>query len=398
MKNMISELDQENGLGKTESPVRNKETLRTPVKGNGAELVGHRNKNRDIVKSPSDTTVYVLVLKRIVRNPEKNEDIMVNQISNFIEGIRVQEATNNSPVNVPRPGTSGDGSRNVRREEVEDARSHAAQMIVDAENYEAAMINPTGMDISNGNSQSVRQVAIMDTDDEFFHLTCHVDPALRGKIQKGEFVELERLLPKEKFAARHNEGRMELVNKDGMTFFVPAKEMKINNVRKWEQAFRVYGAIYSEANPHRSAEIWQYVFIINSAASAYQWDNVAYYDFTFRQLMAANPNHNWGKIYNQMWNLAMRDPINKIGFSSQGFHSDEKGQGSGKKRSNYCWKFNKSSCTEGKSCNFPHRCYFCDAFSHGIQSCRKQDKKEQQKTNGNGNHSYRNGKPGNREN
>ena len=33
-------------------------------------------------------------------------------------------------------------------------------------------------------------------DDEFFHLTCHVDAAIRQKIIDGHFIELERLLPK----------------------------------------------------------------------------------------------------------------------------------------------------------------------------------------------------------
>ena len=35
-----------------------------------------------------------------------------------------------------------------------------------------------------------------DNDDEFFHLTCHIDASLKDKIEKGEYVELEKLLPK----------------------------------------------------------------------------------------------------------------------------------------------------------------------------------------------------------
>ena len=33
------------------------------------------------------------------------------------------------------------------------------------------------------------------------------------------------------------------------------------------------------------------------------------YDTTFRQLMVAYPQHSWAKIYTQMWNLAMKEPI-----------------------------------------------------------------------------------------
>ena len=28
-------------------------------------------------------------------------------------------------------------------------------------------------------------------DDEFFHITCHVDASVRSKIEKGEYVDLE---------------------------------------------------------------------------------------------------------------------------------------------------------------------------------------------------------------
>ena len=37
-----------------------------------------------------------------------------------------------------------------------------------------------------------------DQDDEFFHVTSQIDPGLRIKIERGEFIDLERLLPREK--------------------------------------------------------------------------------------------------------------------------------------------------------------------------------------------------------
>ena len=149
------------------------------------------------------------------------------------------------------------------------------------------------------------------TDEEFFHLTCHVEPNLKQKIERGEFVDLEKLLMKDKFKNSNNAGqRMELVSRVGETFIMPVDSgSKITNVRKWEQAFRIYAAIYSHANPHCSAVIWQYVFVINSAASTYTWENVSNYDFMFRQLMACNLAQSWANIYLQMWNLTMRDPI-----------------------------------------------------------------------------------------
>ena len=120
--------------------------------------------------------------------------------------------------------------------------------------------------------QDVQGVHQGITDDEFFHLTCHVDANMKAKIQRGEFVELEKLLAKDKFRNPNAAAgqRMELVSKGGETFIMPVdKENRISNVRRWEQAFRIYAAIYSQANLTRAAEIWQYVFVINSAASAY---------------------------------------------------------------------------------------------------------------------------------
>ena len=105
------------------------------------------------------------------------------------------------------------------------------------------------------------------------------------------------------------ESKVELVTQGGHTYFKPIKDTQIHGLRKWEQAFRVYAAIYTDANPERSSEVWQYMHSINVAAASYQWHNVAYYDSTFRQLMAYNPNRSWAKLYNQGWNLAMRDPI-----------------------------------------------------------------------------------------
>ena len=101
----------------------------------------------------------------------------------------------------------------------------------------------------------------------------------------------------------------EWVSEDGMTYLAPAqdKDNQINEIRRWEQAFRVYAAIYCAANPTRSGEIWQYIYTINTAASMYQWDNVQYYDTVFRQMMSEKPGRSWAKTYVQLWQLALKD-------------------------------------------------------------------------------------------
>ena len=64
----------------------------------------------------------------------------------------------------------------------------------------------------------VIQVSAQDKfgdDDEFFHLTCNVDANLKSKIERGAFVDLEKLLPKRK----DNGGRLEWISKEGRHFY-----------------------------------------------------------------------------------------------------------------------------------------------------------------------------------
>ena len=145
---------------------------------------------------------------------------------------------------------------------------------------------------------------------------------------------------------------MEWVSKDGMTYLDPVsdKDAKITGIRKWDQAFRVYAALYCGANPHRACEIWQYIYVINSAASSLQWDNVAYYDHIFREMMGEHSHMSWSKTYVQLWQLAMRDPFNKPGHSSNIYPINGGGKAgeaaSDGKQTNWrdkcCWEFNRT--------------------------------------------------------
>ena len=190
---------------------------------------------------------------------------------------------------------------------------------------------------------------------------------IRASGQK--FVELEKLLPKDRSDTLRTDGWVDLINKDGQTYFVPhQKETRINGVRKWEQAFRVYAAIYSSVNPTRAAEIWLHVHTINMAASSYIWEDVAYYDYTFRQLMSQNPARSWAKLYNQMWNLSMRNPLQHQ-FNKSGDSASLSNNMSSHKKTRNCWKFNKGRCSD-PNCKFPHKCNYCDG-KHGIHNCFK---------------------------
>ena len=138
-----------------------------------------------------------------------------------------------------------------------------------------------------------------------------------SKIERGEYVELEKLLVKNGNNIT-DESKIELVSRGGSTYFAPVhdKEQRISGIRKWEQAFCIYAAIYTRANPERASEIWQYVYVINTATQSFHWDNVSIYDSTFRQLMAFKPWRSWAKSYLQGWNLAMKDPLIRSSLSS----------------------------------------------------------------------------------
>ena len=319
----------------------------------------HSNVNK--IKSPSDTTIYRLALGKrdqavsattnngllstIKVNNGRNDmlakdltpvlkeqgssDAIVNHVSDFVDSVRRQHEDRPVVSEVNIPG-------------FDQARAKTDNAVLEAEKFKATIAEPPGknnfvvFDNVDPNPKVLDYTKISEhvqtqspdlcrnpqipinyqmpdigngiSDDDFFHLTCFIEPSMFEKIERGEFVDLEKLLPKDKNSGESN--RLEWIQQDGATFLAPAtKQNKINGIRKWEQVFRVYATIYCAANPRRSKEIWQYIAIINTASASYYWDNVYNYDVTFRHLMAFNPNRSWAVTYNQMWNLSMKDPL-----------------------------------------------------------------------------------------
>ena len=399
-------------------------------------------------------------IDKIVSKPNEilmrtNDNDIPQQIASFVDAVRI-EADRRQVVERDEaiPGPSGYSSRDPPPG-FEEAKERMKQSMVQAEKHKAAVAVPPGknfvdnfgVDVSQqqhlsaldqeffqtmqGGSQEEttgfdtqlaqpnliqqgvernpqfhshfqllqRNVASNLSDDDFFHLMCHIEPVLKAKIERGEYVDLEKLLPKQR-GRNSDETRLEWVHREGDTFLVPAsgeKENKINGIRRWDQAFRVYATIYCGAHPHRSQEIWQYVSVINTAATAYEWNNVANYDYTFRYLMEFNPGRSWATTYNQMWNLSMRDPLPKShgykqSFSTNmtgtqnnkgGFHSSKQSPSSygvarkKKGKHSYCLYFNRGEkCKYGDRCRFVERCSQCDAADHHILVCPKLTKKE----------------------
>ena len=346
------------GRCKKESPTRQN---KLHVTADGRQ--GRQNSTLPVeIKSPSDTTIYTPAFRKVQAKTNSN-DAIIQQVSNFVDAMRFEsEKAEQTGANVMHPG-------------LDEVKKRTQQTVIEAEKFRAAINTPPGMctqnfnainpqmqfgnrdhpslsqlpieaqheesvfphdQVGENNLQNLNKGGSLDqnlvqmphmpligqpgqvvekfSDDDFFHLTCHIEPSLRAKIERGEYVDLEKLLPNKTRSKYSEDTRLEWLHRDGGTFLVPAtsdRENKINGIRHWDQAFRVYATIYCGANPHRSRKIWQYVSVINTAATAYIWDNVANYDYTFRHLMEFNPQHSWASTYNQMWNLSMRDPLPK---------------------------------------------------------------------------------------
>ena len=99
-----------------------------------------------------------------------------------------------------------------------------------------------------------------------------------------------------------------MIQKGGMTYWVPVAVRELTAVSsylRWEQAFRVYMNVYAKANPARITELLQYNHVIETAATAYPWENVYKYDREFHIHMGEHPECNWGLIL-QAWALYIK--------------------------------------------------------------------------------------------
>ena len=239
-------LSEEDNLGRKKQQSGGRRSSKTPVTtpkkfavrkdiGGSPGVTGQS----PLVKSPSDMTIYVPAIQRPDGNILPNgyntglpnapitvvndgndfvdQGDVANQISDFIQGIRIQ-----SEVRVPQSSLMGDGKTDNRRNSgpggqpstsgynphIQAAKDKAERLILDAEQHRAVVNSPPGMmfkqlqpsteprgenvqlegfacqqsDVPPVNQLSVGKAI---EDDNFFHVSCHVDSALKGKIQRG---------------------------------------------------------------------------------------------------------------------------------------------------------------------------------------------------------------------
>ena len=336
----------------------------------------HQMPKLNLLKSPSDTTIYAPAVQLIseVGQPDTDKELRPKETVNvdgLLRSIRAGINISGDP-EVPRDTTPEvDAGRPQVSTDDRDAIRAAETAVIQAEKFKAQLETPRGK-FPNPQELSInlidkigKQTEVLD-DDTFIQVSCHVEQPLYGQCERGEYVHLPKLKPKPHDKLPNEEDyAMELHHKDGRQYWAPAnRDSKINGIRQWEQCFRVYAEIYSRANPTRAAEIWQYIETINQAASTFVWDNVALYDYHFRKNMERNPRRSWAKTFTQMWNVDLREHkmVGQVG---------QRGDKPSQSNKNVCWKYNKGNCPYGIHCRFDHRCSYCFGRSHTSQVCRR---------------------------
>ena len=206
-----------------------------------------------LVKSPSDTTIYAPAFaKRYEISKETDSDNtrekLISQIGDFVDNVRAEheEETRKHASEIRVPGQ-------------EEARQKVDKTILEAEKFKAAIASPPGnfqqvnvldqdgnelpedfeLQLDLNNRQNLVNPVIIEgvgannasgiSDDGFFHLICHVNQNLKEKIEKGDFIDLDKLLPRERGSWLQsdnsiNEGeKLEWVRNENGTFLMPAK-------------------------------------------------------------------------------------------------------------------------------------------------------------------------------
>ena len=76
----------------------------------------------------------------------------------------------------------------------------------------------------NGRNQSIDMYNYYEIDGVYCQLGAHIPPMTRRKIERGEYVDLAKLLERSKIT--DEDDRLQVVNRNGRTYFVPASDRK----------------------------------------------------------------------------------------------------------------------------------------------------------------------------
>ena len=397
----------------------------TPVRTHGKRGRGRKlSRFASLINSPSEVTIYKNAVKRIspakssnyrfkstrlrsprLRNVTKSDDELDNEYINkqlaesFIADCQIRDRKREDAMDQVRAGPShkqGGGDR-----EPADKRGHrfrerepefdtddddygdlgeerANRVIREAEAAKARLYELPGEKSVNEFRRRSHPLEV-DFTRQFVHSTmvdegysvvaAHLDEGLCAKIVNHDYVDFAKLLTKDKVFEEERGIELIPMIKGGKTIFAPPldRENSITSFNKWEQAFRVFSAIYTRAHPSRAYELVQYNFMIHNAASTFVWSNVYSYDRDFRIHMSKNPGRSWGLILQQAWTFRLKTKLSEQNYT-QGRPGFDRNKG-GKR--DVCYRYNRGKCSYGNNCKFEHRCSVCGKRGHGSWNCRK---------------------------
>ena len=362
------------------------ETFRNKTKSKQPKSV---RQGKDIISqdSSSEVTIYKRAVQEIAPELEEQIDhfISVNRKTPVKRGGDYEKGRKASSSSEELMDTSDEVEMNLNnirffadplpepeRMEVEevDPEQRAREIVRDHEKSKATMYEITGKDYSN-----VKPSSIAEMDNNYQMIDAHLEESVRKKIENFEYVDLAKLLSKNK-SSKEGEQRLEIVTKNGMTYLAPVsdKEGGINSYGKWEQAFRVYSNVLTSRYPHKAPELLQYNHTIHTAASSYTWENVYAYDREFRQHISRFPSRAWNVLLQQAWTMLLKDRVKNENtvFQKGGYPPKNK------RHKEPCRRYNKGRCSFGLSCNYDHRCSVpeCGKFGHGAHICRLRKDKQ----------------------
>ena len=212
-------------------------------------------------------TIYSPGLRKLSRG---EDTAIIDKISNFVESIQLNKSSNSKATTTKSSaaGSSTLTTNGVERSDGDNPNTVADQLLIQSEKFRARVEAPKGKnpyfnmlmpyDYEKLRSKFVKPEGLapldseilflrnFDQDDEFFHVTSQIDPGLRSKIERGEFIDLERLLPHDRTLGRPSMGSedlnkqlFQLISQGTNNYLEPPvpKTGKINSIRKWDQAF-----------------------------------------------------------------------------------------------------------------------------------------------------------------
>ena len=138
------------------------------------------------------------------------------------------------------------------------------------------------------------------------NLATHVDTKTRKAIEQGEFIDFVSLLSENAAASPNVHELLTLtLNGDSVPIHFPsqrrAKKVPIDSFDRWLSAFIAYAIVLLRAFPHRAADMFAYLSIIQSAHKKFLGLAWLAYDLDFRWRAARDPTLSWSTIHPQLY-------------------------------------------------------------------------------------------------